>query len=166
MEKLIRALCALSIFCGAAQSLAPEGRGKKAMGFVCAVVILACVVNAVKSLDPEEYALEIALQRERKEAFLRESTQARQSLERMVIEGECEAYILDTAGRLQLPLQRAEVRAKWSLEGLWVPYSVKLEGALDGEQRKRLSDVIETELGIPGQRQEWSGDGSEKGNAG
>ena len=161
MENLIRALCALSIFCGAVQSITPEGRAKKGMRFVCAVVILAFAVNAVNNLDLEDYALELALQREREEEFLRSSEEMRNSLERIVIESEYAAYVQDMADRMQIPVRNVDVQAKWSLEGLWVPYSARMEGTLDLAERQRLSALIEAELGIPMHRQEWRTDENE-----
>ena len=43
METWIRQICILAIFCGAVESLAPEGSVKRALHFVCAVV-LSCVL--------------------------------------------------------------------------------------------------------------------------
>jgi hypothetical protein len=48
------------------------------------------------------------------------------------------------------------VQARWDDQALvWVPWQVTLDGAYDGT----LSRAIETQLGIPAQRQEWSGNG-------
>lgn len=159
MEAVIRELCVLSIFCGAALSLAPESRARKAMSFACSVVILACVVSGLRSLDLEEYAVQISLTREREQQFLAQTQELRDALDRLVIEREYSTYIMDTARQLRLTLQTAEVRAQWSLEGVWVPYSVLLVGEVDEAGRRSLADRIEADLGIPAERQEWNSNG-------
>ena len=63
---------------------------------------------------------------------------------------------MDTARLLQVPLQSAEVEARWSTEGLWVPYAVKLIGEPDEEGKAALTARIQTDLGIPAERQTWA----------
>ena len=53
-----------------------------------------------------------------------------------------------------MPLEALEITLRWSTEGLWIPEAVR--GRLSTEQgRETLGSVLETELGIPAQRQEW-----------
>ena len=159
MESGIRELCAISVICGLLYRLTPEGSARRAMSFVCSVVILACVADGVRGLDLDVYALELSQNREREQAFLARATETRDALDRMVIEREYAAYILDTARQQRIPLQSAEVLAEWSVEGLWVPYSVKLYGTAGKEERQLLGERIQADLGIPRTRQEWTGDG-------
>ena len=82
-----------------------------------------------------------------------EQTQAR--LNRMIIEAECSAYILDKAAAKGLPLSSAEVTLSWSTEGYWYPSGVMLTGTAADDL---LADAIETDLGIPRWAQEWRED--------
>lgn len=159
MESGIRALCAISILCGLLFRLTPEGSVRKSMAFVCSVVLLACVLSSVKNLELDDYALRLSLTREREQEFLLHADEARNALDRLVIEREYGSYIMDTAELLGIPLQSAEVLAEWSLEGLWVPRSVILYGSPEEEGKRILSDRIQADLGIPTERQEWIGDG-------
>ena len=156
MRSAIQQICALSVICGLLFRLAPEGTVRKAMAFACSVVLLACLVQGIRELDLESYALSLSQTHEREQEFLKHSQETRDALNRLVIEREYGAYIMDTARLLQVPLQSAEVEARWSTEGLWVPYAVKLTGEPDEEGKAALTARIQTDLGIPAERQSWA----------
>jgi hypothetical protein len=76
--------------------------------------------------------------------------------ERTYIEEQCGAYILAKAAKLEAQVSSAAVQARWDDEALvWVPWQVTVAGAYN----EALAQAIETELGIPAQRQEWEADG-------
>lgn len=156
MADCIRQLCGLSVFCGIALTLAPEGSTRRMLSFACAVVLLACVLSGLRNLDTDAYALELAQIREREQRFLQHSEDVRTELDRRVIEERCRTYIWDKARELGLTLTDVRVSVQWSLEGVWVPYAAVLDGTLSETDRKRLGEKIETELGIPAERQEWN----------
>ncbi len=160
MEKAVSVLCLLSVFCALALDLTPEGKEKRVMSFVCALVLLAALVRNIREPDWELYALEKAEMKQREESFLNNAGEMRSKLQRIVIEEECGAYILNKARQLQIPLKAAAVTAQWDLEGLWVPYSAVLTGDAAETEKSRLSAVLEAELGIPPSRQEWRTDGT------
>lgn len=155
IRSLIRELCVLSILCGAALSLAPEGAARRAMSLVCSVVLLACATGGVKSLDFSDYAVQLSLQREREQAFLQRSEETRDALDRLVMEQEYAAYIRELGGRLSVPLDAVSVKLRWSTEGVWVPDAVRLQGSADRALRETLSGRIASDLGVPNERQEW-----------
>lgn len=158
MEGLIRQLCALSILCGVALSLTPEGSGRRVMTFACSLVMLSCVLGGIKTMDWNAYSIEISRYREREQTFLQQSSEIRDDLDRRVIEAECRAYVVEQAVRLGTPIRDVSVRVDWSTEGLWVPYAATVYGDLTEQERERLSQLLETELGIPRERQEWKND--------
>ncbi len=159
MREAIGCLCALSILCGLAQSLCPEGSGKRALSFVCAVVLLAGAAKELSNLDWESYALESGRLRKREEEFVLQNEEVLRSLDRTVIEREYAAYIMDTAYRQGLAVSDVQVTAQWSLEGLWLPYSARLEGSVGLAGQEALKARIEADLGIPGDRIAWRQDG-------
>lgn len=74
--------------------------------------------------------------------------------QREIIKSEAEAYILDKAGSYGLELQ-AEVTLT---EGdVPIPETVHLMGAASPYARVRLQMMIADELGIPKERQQWTG---------
>ena len=152
----IRQLCLLSVLCGVAMSLAPEGAVKKVLTIACSAVLISAVIQPLAGLDFSAYALELAKNSERETAFLENNGDLNDRLNRLVIQEQCQAYILDKAEALGLRLDRVTVLAQWNSEGLWVPYSAELAGTDNEQERKKLGTAIEAELGIPEERQQWS----------
>ena len=77
-------------------------------------------------------------------------------LDRRVIEGRCEAYILDKAGEMEIPLQAVRIGAQWHTEGVWVPWTIHFYGSCSEEEQSRLQQTATFDLGIPADRQEWN----------
>lgn len=152
----IRQLCALSILCGAAMSLAPEGSVKRVMGVLCSVALILAAIQPLKGLDLSQYALELAKYEEREAEFLESGEDMNEMLNRLVIQQGYESYIMDKAAELGIEIQSLSVGVQWNLDGLWVPDSVELHVQSSGESQRKLSGIIEAELGIPAERQYWS----------
>lgn len=159
MAALIRQLCAVSILAGAALTLAPEGRVKRVMRFACSAALLGCIFNGIGILDLDEYALEIARNREREQMFLEESQQLSRELNRRVIEERCAAYILDKAENMGISLRSLQIHASWNPEGIWVPDSAVLVFDGSEDEQQQISRLLEADLGIQLHRQEWITDG-------
>ena len=152
----IRQLCALSILCGAALSITPEGAVKRVMSVVCSVVLITAVVKNITRFDFANYSLQLAKNGERSYELSESGAEASERLNRLVIEGEYEAYILDKANDLGIDCASADVAVQWDTEGVWVPYSAQISCECGEQERGELGDIIEAELGIPAERQQWS----------
>lgn len=159
----IRQLCAVSILCGAALSIAPEGVVKRVLEIVCSVVVISAVFQPLIGLDLTAYALELARTQELEAELEEQGTELNDRLNRLVIEERCGTYIMDKAQELGVELSGVWVTARWSLEGYWLPWSAELTGEAGDEQRAQLAGKLEAELGIPAERQQWSGDESTEG---
>ncbi len=156
MMNQIRQLCVLSVLCGTALQLTPEGGVKRAMAVLCAMILSASLLSALHRLNLDAYALETARQREEEHLFLTGNSDRRERLNRLVIEQEYETYILDKAGSAGLELTAVAVEAKWDMDGIWVPHTVQI--GYRGEERLKawMTDRITGDLGIPKERQYWS----------
>ncbi len=161
MAGVIRQLCALSLFCGAAISITPEGTVKRVLEIVCSVVLLTAVVRPLIGMDFAAYALQLAKFEEKEAEFLDQSAGLNDRLNRLVIEEKYETYIMDKAEELDAGLDSAQVTVEWNMEGFWVPYAAQLNCRSESGQ-KILSGVLEAELGIPVERQQWSCNGKTK----
>ena len=155
MKELVRELCALSVFCGLALSLAPEGGVRRVMAFGCALVLLLPVVTAVKSFDYGSYALELARYRDMGRALSEDAAAQREKLDRFAAERACAAYLGELAASLGAADLSADVRVRWDTGGFWVPERAALRGSCTPEQKKALSGRIAAELGLDGSRQDW-----------
>ncbi len=154
MQQLIQQLCMLSLFCGTALVLAPEGSAKRMMQMVCSVLLLCRMLQPLGELDFESYRLELGHRREREALFLDQGQEAWERMQRSVIEQQCETYICDKAEALGVETGEVSVTARWSTEGFWLPYSAKLSCGYV----KALSQYMEAELGIAEERQQWDGE--------
>lgn len=155
IHQSIRQLCALSLLCGAALSILPEGGVKRVAEVVCTASLIVALVNPLKALDMGTYALETARLHEREAALTAEAEGLEQRLNRLVIEQEYEAYIMDKALEFGLEGLAADVEVQWSLEGLWMPYAANISGACSQTGREKLAALMTADLGIPYERQRW-----------
>ena len=67
---------------------------------------------------------------------------------------------MDKAAELSIEPRSVSVGAVWSREGLWVPYSASIVLSEESDAVRELSGLIEAQLGIARERQEWRIEGS------
>ena len=158
MARCIRELCVLSVFCAAAMQLAPEGGVKRVLSVLCTAALFSTALGAIRDIDYTAYALELAKNREREQRFLAESEDMRERLDRLVIAGEYEAYVMDKASQNGLTPVSAEVGLRWSIDGLWVPDSLELHYRGERRQAEKTAAAVTGELGIAPERQRWIDD--------
>ena len=155
MNGMLRELIALSVLLGLALFLCPEGGVKQMLTGLSAALLAMAVLHSVRDLDYDALALDKARLHEAEQSITRGGEQAAQKLNRLYIEQEYAAYILQRASTLGAELSRAEVTVRWDYEGLWVPESSHVTGNVDPETRRELSRLLRDELGIPAERQYW-----------
>ena len=113
-----------------------------ALSVLLGLALFLCPEGGVKQMLTEQ-------------SITRGGEQAAQKLNRLYIEQEYAAYILQRASTLGAELSRAEVTVRWDYEGLWVPESSHVTGNVDPETRRELSRLLRDEVGIPAERQYW-----------
>ena len=134
----------VSVLLSAAQSLIPPGTVRKAAGFTGGLIrpVLGADLEHLE-LDFDHYQAAVE---ERQEELADTQTEAMAS----IIAEQTEAYILDKAGELGLEVTvRVETRTEGN--GIPVPWSAELTGSWS----QALASALETELGIPAERQVW-----------
>ena len=142
----------VSVLLSAAQSLIPPGTVRKAAGFTGGLILLLVLLRPVLGADLEHLELDFdhyqAAVEERQEELADTQTEAMAS----IIAEQTEAYILDKAGELGLEVTvRVETRTEGN--GIPVPWSAELTGSWS----QALASALETELGIPAERQKTEG---------
>ena len=153
LRQWVLGVAGAAVFCAVAQELTPKGRVRSVQRLLCGVVMALALVRPLLGLDLERYSISLAEYRRDTAALASRAEEISDSLSRTLIQEKCSAYILDKAAQLGLELSSAEVELRWSDEGVWYPVAARLGGEYD----ERLSRLIETELGIGGGMQEWSG---------
>jgi len=88
---------AASLLCAVCLSLVPEGSTGKALKFVCGIVMIAAVLTPLVGIDLGEYSISAAKYKLEAEKILSTAEESRDELNRMYIEAEYSAYILDKA---------------------------------------------------------------------
>ena len=131
----------VSVLLSAAQSLIPPGTVRKAAGFTGGLILLLVLLRPVLGADLDQTAVE-----ERQAELADTQTEAMAS----IIAEQTEAYILDKAGELGAEVT-VRVETRTGGDGVPVPWSAELTGA----QSEALASALETELGIPAERQVW-----------
>ena len=116
IQDSIRQLCAVSIFCGAAINITPEGGVRRIMQLLCTAALTMAILSPIKEIDFDIYALETARLREAEAAINESAERIDDRLNRAVIEEQCEEYILDKAEELGANVSGVNVQAQWSLE--------------------------------------------------
>lgn len=154
MRECIRTLCVLSVVSGVLVSLTPEGGARRILRLLSSVVLLAVIFNSLNALDLSDYGVELARYREREQELLQNGEELRDELNRLVIEQEYREYIEERAASLFAALESVEITVRWSSEGFWVPESSRI-CLRTKDARDELSRILESELGIPAQKQEW-----------
>ena len=166
----LHAVIYTGIVCSIALMLSPDGRVKNALKILCAVAMCAAIVSPLSELDFDAYSKAMARCRLDAEQYADQGEQYSKNLNRTIIEGECRAYILDKAASLGLTvtvelemetrtateLAEVTVTAEWSTDGYWYPHEVRIVSGADENQRGKLSDCIQTQLGISVENQDWS----------
>ena len=152
-------LCALAIFGGVLMSLMPEGSVRRIAAIGCTAALLLTAVNLAGKTDPGVFSFDLARYHELSEELTANAQEARDRLDRSVIEAEYESYICDEAARLGIRDLRADVTARWDLAGLYLPWQVELTGSCSESERQKLTERITAELGVPGEMVVWNGGG-------
>ena len=151
----LRGLCSASLFFSLALCLLPEGKEKRIASLCVTAALVLMLLNLVRATSWDDYALSLAELRRDAEAISAAADARSRSLNRLVIERECEEYILDKAEDLALPVRSVTVGTVWKDEGVWMPYRIVITLAEDGAGRERLASLLEAQLGVPEARQEW-----------
>lgn len=156
----LRGICAASVFFGLALSLLPEGRERRVASLCVTAALVLMLLGLFRTFRWDSYAVSLAEMKSSADAISADAQEERRELSRRVIERECGEYIMDKAADLSLTLRSVKVSARWSREGVWVPERVSIVLVQDAPGREKLASLIEAELGIPKQIQEWSIEGS------
>ncbi|MDO4815387.1 MAG: hypothetical protein Q4A83_02125 [Bacillota bacterium] len=157
LSKWIYAVVGASVLCAVCTSLVADGRAKKALEFVCGIVMIAAVLSPLTSLDFDEYTLSVAKYRQEARAISATADERKELLDRRYIEQEYSAYIFDKARMNGVIPDEVNVSTQWSTDGYWYPVSVEiiLSSPEYEKDSRAIKYAIESELGIPISEQYW-----------
>ena len=147
----LTAVAAVTLLLSVAQLLVPPGNLREIASFVGGLILLAAMMQPLLKIDLSDIQLDFSSYQgavEQRQAEL-ENTQKEELTS--LIEAETEAYISDKAKSMGLTL-KVRVTAEADEGGMPVPVRVEITGPWSGG----LSGWLETELGLPAERQVWN----------
>ena len=150
----ICALTAASALSALAKQLTADSNVKKVTELLCGVILAGVLTAPLLEADMPVLSLSLSEYRRTAAELTGDGEAVENRLLRQYIEQQCAAYILREAHTLGVEDIRITVKTKWRDEN-WVPFEADLWGSLSGEARNRLRAYMESELGIPSDRQVW-----------
>lgn len=157
LHNWILGLTAAAIVAALAQLITPKGPVEKVTGFLSAIMLTAALLSPLLELDMDIFTWSMAEYRETVAEVTQNMETRENRLLRAYIEESCAAYILDEARVLGIDGGEVEVSTKWGNEA-WIPNEASMTMSVTSEQKRRLTDWIASQLGIPAERQRWGND--------
>ena len=152
--EIVRALCVLSVLCGVLLSLTPEGNLRRIAELACSCLLILSVLKTAGAAEPVLPDIELEVTAREKELSAK-AAKTEDELNGLVIQRECEEYIMEKADELGVELSGIVVELQRTEEKEWHPWSVTLEVGTAEGRKSALSGIIRTDLGIPYERQSW-----------
>ena len=146
----LTAVAAVTLLLSVVQQLVPPGSLRETASFAGGLILLTVLLQPLAALRGADLDLNFQDCRQAVEQQQTELEDRRQAELAALIESATAAYISDKADSMGLALE-ARVTAE-AADGVPVPVRVTLTGEKSGE----LSRWLETELGIPADRQVWN----------
>ena len=137
-----------------ADSLAPEGTVKKIGKLAGGLLLIVAILQPLVSLDYEAMAAALTNYRIEAEGYSSALEVENERLMKTIIEEQTGAYIQDKAGELDVACT-ARVTCQATADGSLYPASVVIYGELTQEQMNALSRIIEGDLAISAENQQY-----------
>ena len=162
MRQMLLALIGITLLQSVCILLADDAKHKAILQLTGGIAMVIILLESILSFDYDAYAS--SLRREQNDVEMTDAAQSEtMRLNRLFIEQECRAYILDKASSLGADLTDAAVTLSWDTDGFWYPSAAELTIPAHGERSAALADAVQTDLGISSLSLTWreeSGDAS------
>lgn len=155
MKNWIIGMFAASFLTALAQGLIPKGSARRAAAFAGGLVMILAALSPLVKVSSQDIASAISKYRFKAEAMRTGIDIGSTDVMEAIIQEQTEAYILDKAEELGLELT-VSVRTTRADDGWPYPSFVELTGSFTEGGREKLSKIIETELALGPDSQEWS----------
>ena len=164
MRSLLLELIGIALLQSIVMLFAGNDSTRRIIQLVGGVAMTLLLISGVMRFDYAAYASALWPQQEQglwNGDLVREENDR---LNRLLIEQECAAYILDKARELNVELLDASVGLSWSTNGYWYPSQASLVVPKGAGKSAQLADLIQTELGVPMEAQTWREDETTDGS--
>lgn len=154
MRAYLISLTAAAILAALVRKLAPKNTAGQAARLGAGLLVLTAMLTPLGKLDLYGAAEDLTGKAWRDPLSAEETDRAANQLLEELITSQAEAYILDKAQALGLEITvEVDLRTE---EYYSRPWSVRIRGQGEADQKAALEQYISEQLGIPEERQEWS----------
>ncbi len=161
MREAFRAVIWLSVFSGVILLLCPEGGVKRVLSVLCTSALALSILPAVNTLGVE-WETEAMEQNWASQQIEAQGAAAGSQLQQMFIQSEVETYLSDQAVALGIGELRIRIETRQNTDGFWIPWASAVEEPLEPWQKDALGRMLQEDLGIPPERQNWNEYGLEE----
>lgn len=154
IRKYLLSVAAASLLTSLLPALLPKGKIQKVESFIGSLVLILTILSPVVKLNASSIrkAME-SYQIDLQDTQRGIEKKSRGALEELISQ-RCEEYIWDKAAQMGLQLE-IEITVGGNPD-IPVPVSASMVGVCSQEDQAVLSKILEEELGIPRNKQEWS----------
>lgn len=155
LGQYILSVTAAAVVCALIKGLSSSGSYSAVVNLLCGIFLSVTILSPLDRLNMDEWFL--AFQQnflQTGEDISAEGTEQRTETLSAIIKEQTEAYILDKAAQWHSELQ---VTVYLSEDALPVPVMAELRGSVSPYAKLRLSKMLEDDLGISKENQQWIG---------
>ena len=143
-------LTAVSLLLALAEALVSQEGIRRVLRLAGGVLMIVVLLQPVVQIDLEDLSLSLEAYQQEVETLTEEYAQQQETQLSAGIEAELASYIWDKAQALGLDCQ-VSVTVETGADGVPAPRSVDITG----EYSEALSEIIEKDLGVPREQQNW-----------
>ena len=143
-------LTAVSLLLALAEALVSQEGIRRVLRLAGGVLMIVVLLQPVVQIDLEDLSLSLEAYQQEVETLTEEYAQQQETQLSAGIEAELASYIWDKAQALGLDCQ-VSVTVETGADGFPAPRSVDITG----EYSEALSEIIEKDLGVPLEQQNW-----------
>lgn len=154
LRQYVISVTAAALICGMITGMTKKGPAGELIRLVSGLILAFAVLHPISGLNLEALSFDLLPSMGEGESIAAQGEKITREAMEDIIKSRTEAYILDKAAALDIPLT---VEVLLGEEDVPVPVGVILSGAVSPYARSQLTNVIEKDLGIPKEKQLWTG---------
>lgn len=153
LRQYVLSVVATALICGVVPGLLHSGSARELVKLVCGLLLTITVIAPLRGYDIAELDLGDVFS-ELGSTAVNTGTEMSRSAMADIIKAEAEAYVLDKAAEMDLDVS---VEIRLSGGDTPIPEVAVIRGAASPYARERLQDILQTQLGIAKENQQWTG---------
>ncbi len=154
VRQYLLSVVAMAMLAGVLLALVPKGAIHRSLSFLCGLAMILVAMGPLARVDVDALAQAMSRAKMQAEEAAWGVTIDNTQWVADIIKQDAEAYIWDRAEELDIRPKAVEVTV--AVGGTYpYPYSADITAVAAPTQQKQLERVLEAELAIPAERQEW-----------